>query len=37
MTNAFLQWVDRSATSISQAAALAVVPLAAIALLVHGI
>jgi hypothetical protein len=37
MTTSFLQWVDRSATSFSQVAALAVLPLAAIALLVHGI
>jgi hypothetical protein len=37
MTTSFLQWVDRSATAFSQAAALAVLPLAAVVLLVHGI
>jgi len=37
MTTTFLQWVDRSATSFAQVAALAVVPLAALALLAHGI
>jgi len=37
MTTSILNWFDRTATTVSNTAFLAVLPLAAITLLVHGI